>query len=901
MAKGSDKPLVIVESPAKARTIGKFLGKDYDIEASIGHVRDLPRGKKDLPVEFKKEDWAYLGINVTDNFTPIYVVPETKKAQVKKLKDAMKTASELYLATDEDREGEAISWHLVELLKPKIPVKRLVFHEITKEAIQNALNSTRALNTQLVEAQETRRIVDRLFGYDVSPLLWRKFGKPGLSAGRVQSVAVRLLVNREKERMAFRSATYWDLIAKFQTEKGENLQAELVSVDGKKLPSSRDFDSATGKITDPTLLLLGETEAQAIAERVSSSKFKVEKVEQKPYSTKPYPPFTTSTLQQEANRKLRFTARRTMQVAQSLYENGYVTYIRTDSTSLAKEAVEQARALVTEQYGNEYLPKEARSYATKVKNAQEAHEAIRPSGGLAMPQTLRAELNDDQFRLYDLIWKRTIASQMEDSRGRRIHVTIAGNGFSFQVSGKTIDFPGYLRAYVEGSDDPDAQLADQEVVLPAMEPGDALGCTAAEPKSHTTEPPSRFTEPKLTKSLEQLGIGRPSTYATIIETILQRDYAFKKNGALVPTWTALAVVQLLEKHLSHLVDYEFTARMEDDLDAISRGEAEHKVYLNKFYFGDGSPGLKEQVQTQITQIDPRDAGRILIGKTELGDIHVRVGKFGAYLEQGEQRANIPIEMSPDELTVEKATELLMTAARGDISMGDEPKTGLPVYLKQGRFGAYIQLGEQIEDSEEKPRRASLLKGMKPEDVNFEVALKLLSLPREVGLDPTSQEPIIAANGRFGPYLKKGTDNRSLPAEISPIDVTMEQALHLFSQPKQMRRGFGVKKPPLRVLGTSPVTTKEVHVLEGRFGTYVTDGTTNASLPAGTTVEEVTLDEALGLLLARAARGPAVKKTRKKAAGKKKVAKKASKGKKAKAAAAEESAEPSSESSDETSE
>jgi DNA topoisomerase I len=872
----ADRPLVIVESPAKARTIGKYLGDAYQIEASIGHVRDLPRGKKDLPEEYKKEEWAYLGINVTDNFNPIYVVPEGKRAQVKKLKDAIKNASELFLATDEDREGEAISWHLCELLKPKIPVRRLVFHEITKEAIQNALSKPRELNVQLVEAQETRRIVDRLFGYDVSPLLWRKFGKPGLSAGRVQSVAVRLLVNRERERMAFRSATYWDLIADFHTAKGEKLSAELITVDGKKLPSSRDFDSATGKITDPSLLLLGEAEARALAEKVKGGEFKVAKVEQKPYSTKPSPPFTTSTLQQEANRKLRFTARRTMQVAQSLYENGYVTYIRTDSTTLAKEAVDLARTIVRDQYGDEFLPKEPRVYQTKVKNAQEAHEAIRPAGELVLPQDLRAELNDDQFRLYDLIWKRTMASQMEDSRGRRIAVTISGAGFDFSVSGKTIDFPGYLRAYVEGSDDPEADLADQEVILPAVAAGDPLSCIQSEPKSHTTEPPSRFTEPKLTKTLEQLGIGRPSTYATIIDTILQRDYAFKKNGALVPTWTALAVVQLLETHLSHLVDYEFTARMEDDLDAISRGEAEHKAYLHKFYFGGEELGLKAQVQLQITQIDPRDAGKVPIGSDDKGAIHVRVGKFGAYLEQGEQRANIPVEMSPDELTVEKSAELLATAARGDEPMGNDPTTGLPVYLKQGRFGPYIQLGEQIEDSEEKPRRASLLKGMKPEDINLEVSLKLLSLPREVGLDPTSQEPIVAANGRFGPYLKKGTDNRSLPADVSPIDVTLEQALALFAQPKQARRGFGVKKPPLRVLGTSPVTTKEVQVLSGRFGPYVNDGTTNASLPAGTTPEEVTLDEALSLLAARAARGPVVKKTRKRAAKTPKTAKKSKK-------------------------
>ncbi|MBI3463721.1 MAG: type I DNA topoisomerase, partial [Planctomycetes bacterium] len=578
-ANPNGKSLVIVESPAKARTISKFLGHDYVIEASIGHVRDLPEGKKEVPAKFKGEEWAYLGVNVNNNFQPVYVIPRQKASQIRKLEGLLKDAKELYLATDEDREGEAISWHLREILKPKVPVHRLVFHEITKEAIQAALLHPRDIDEDLVRAQETRRIVDRLYGYDVSPLLWRKVRR-GLSAGRVQSVAVRLIVDRERERMAFVSATYWDLLAQFAKQGGDGFEASLVNVDGRKLASTREFDPATGKLKDPALVWLDQTQAEALASRLRTEIFRVASLEDKPYTTRPFPPFTTSTLQQEANRKLRFTARRTMQVAQSLYENGHITYMRTDSTNLAQVAVDAARNLVREQYGAEYLPDEPRLYKTKVKNAQEAHEAIRPAGHpFELPEALRPALSDDEFKLFDLIWKRTIASQMADARGRRISITVEGGGATFQASGKTIDFAGYLRAYVEGSDDPQAELADQEAVLPSVSVGEQVDLRQLDPKSHTTQPPARFTEATLTRALEELGIGRPSTYAAIIDTILAREYVFKRGNALVPTWVAFAVSQLLESHLASLVDYRFTAKMEDDLDAISRGEAGHVDYL----------------------------------------------------------------------------------------------------------------------------------------------------------------------------------------------------------------------------------------------------------------------------------------------------------------------------------
>ncbi len=916
-SKAGGDALVIVESPAKARTIGKFLGKGFTVEASIGHVRDLPQGAKQIPAKYKGESWSNLGVNVDNNFEPIYVVPPGKTKHIKMLKDKLKNASALYLATDEDREGEAISWHLLELLKPKVPVHRLVFHEITKEAIQAAMDSPRDVDDGLVRAQETRRILDRLYGYEVSPLLWRKV-RPKLSAGRVQSVAVRLIVQRERERMAFVSATWWDLLGLFGTVENQQLEATLVAVEGERIPSGKDFDSATGKLKNEDYRLLDAEAAQSLADRIRSGEFTVTKVEEKPYTTKPYAPFTTSTLQQEANRKLGFTARRAMQAAQSLYENGHITYMRTDSTNLAKVAIEDARKLIVDEYGNDYLPAEPRTYKSKVKNAQEAHEAIRPAGHpFALPAVLKGTLGADEFKIFDLVWKRTVASQMENARGRRIAITIEGSGCRFQVSGKTIDFPGYLRAYVEGSDDPTAELADQEKILPSVEVGEKLDCKQLTAKEHSTLPPSRFSEAALTKALEERGIGRPSTYASIIDTIQARNYVFKKGGALVPTWIAFSVTKLLEEHLSGLVDYQFTAQMEDDLDAISRGEQKHVDYLQGFYFGNGKPGLKKQLEHKVDEIDARSISRILIGKPEGGEeIYVRVGRYSPFVEQGERTASLPEELPPDEVTIARALELLAQAAKGDEPLGTCPDTGKLVFLKVGRFGPYIMRGTP--DDEEKPQNAGLLKGMEPESVDFETALKLLSLPRELGdympappaveatkIDATKAEDakkeedagkaeaegkeekkaaekaeekggmVMAHNGRYGPYVKCGSETRSLPAEISPLDVTLEQAIELLKQPKTRGRG-ATKKPPIKIFDESPITGVQVQLLDGRYGPYVTDGETNASLPKGASPEELEFGEALSLLAARAAAGGSKKKAKKKAPKKKPTKKKAAK-------------------------
>jgi DNA topoisomerase-1 len=761
------------------------------------------------------------------------------------------------------------------VLKPKVPVRRLVFHEITREAIQDALANPRQIDDALVRAQEARRIVDRLYGYEVSPLLWKKV-RPRLSAGRVQSVAVRLIVERERQRMAFVSATWWDLLGRFATASEQRFEAGLVSVDGRKVPAGRDFDPATGKLKDSTLLLLDEPQARTLAERLMSGEYRVANVEETPYVDKPKPPFTTSTLQQEANRKLGFTARRTMQVAQSLYENGHITYMRTDSTNLASVAVEAARELVRSQYGDEYLPSAARTYQTKVKNAQEAHEAIRPAGHpFELPEALRSQVSAEEFKLFELIWKRTIASQMADCRGRKIMITLEGGGAVFQVSGKTIDFPGYLRAYVEGSDDPQAELADKETLLPPLAVGDRVACEALEPKSHTTQPPARYTEATLTAALEERGIGRPSTYASIIDTILAREYVFKKSSALVPTWLAFAVVQLLEAHLAYLVDYGFTAQMEDDLDAISRGEREHVEYLQRFYFGDGKPGLKPQLEHKVDQIDARDISRVRIGRPPEGsgpqdEIVVRVGRYGPFLEHGDRRASLPDEMPPDELTVARALELLSQAAQADQPLGYCPETNKPVYLKVGRFGPYVQRGTA--DDEEKPKNASLLKGMRPEDVDLATALRLLSLPRTLGAHPETGKPVVAQNGRFGPYVQSGDETRSLPAELSPLDVALEQALALLAQPKAARRGFGAARTPLKEFTESPVTGAKVQLFSGRYGPYVTDGTTNASVPKDVDPAELTLEQALALLAARAAAGPSKRPTRRSAARKAPAAK-----------------------------
>jgi DNA topoisomerase-1 len=882
------KSLVIVESPAKARTIGKYLGKNFTVEASIGHIRDLPEGKKEMPSELQKEDWAYLGVNVHKDFEPVYVVSRDKHEQVRKLKGLLKDARELYLATDEDREGEAISWHLTEVLKPKIPVHRMVFHEITAEAIRDALANPRGIDSDLVRAQETRRILDRLYGFDVSSLLWRKLGGIAKSAGRVQSVAVRKVVQRERERIAFREATWWDLLGTFAKQRQENtFQAALVQVDGRDLPSGKDFDPATGKLKDGRPLLLDEQQAGALRDRLLQGKFRVASLEDKPYSSAPYPPFTTSTLQQEGNRKLRFTARRTMQIAQSLYQNGHITYMRTDSTALSSEAIEAARSHIRSEYGQEYLPDQPRLHKNKVRNAQEAHEAIRPAGTrFRVPEELRGEVSEDEFKLYDLIWKRTVASEMENARGRRITLTIEatstqGEHAVFQVGGKTIDFPGYLRAYVEGSDDPEAELADQEALLPDVQVGEVIDCRGLEPKSHTTQPPARYTEATLTRTLEEDGIGRPSTYATIIDTILQRNYVFKRGAALVPTWTAMAVVKLMEQHLAELVDFQFTARMEDDLDAISRGEAGHTDYLHSFYFGDDKDGLKHQVESKLGEIDVREICRFYVGTPEtaaqdgfppdpntMEPIHVRVGKFGPFLEQGERRGRLPEDLAPDEVTLEKALEVLQQASQAEEPLGICADTRKPVYLKVGRFGPYVQLGEN--DDPDK-RNASLLRGMSPEQVDINTALKLLSLPRTLGEHPQKGQPVVAQNGRFGPFIKCGDETRSLPADLSPLEVTLEQAVELLAQPKARGRNFRQAREPLKVFEASPVTGQEVKLLDGRYGPYLTDGETNASLPKTVPPADLTFSQALELLADRKAQGPSKKKAARKKASPKKAA------------------------------
>ncbi|MFI4873801.1 MAG: type I DNA topoisomerase [Blastopirellula sp. JB062] len=880
--KPSKNALVIVESPAKARTISKYLGSGYTVEASIGHVRDLPHGAKELPEQYKNEEWSYLGVNVNENFDPVYIVPPGKKQQVTKLKKLLKEADELYLATDEDREGEAISWHLQEILKPKVPVHRLVFHEITKEAIMNAVANPRDIDDGLVRAQETRRILDRLYGYEVSPLLWYKV-RPRLSAGRVQSVAVRLIVERERERMAFHSATYWDLVGTFIAD-GKKFNAVLTEADGRRIPSGKDFDTTNGTLKNPNMLLLDEAGANSLLERLQAAQFAVETLENKPFTNKPAAPFTTSTLQQEANRKLGFTARHTMRIAQSLYENGHITYMRTDSTNLADVAIDAARDLVKSEYGADHLPEKPRIYSSKVKNAQEAHEAIRPAGHpFQKPEALKSTLNNDEFRLFELIWKRTIASQMADARGFRIAITLAGGGAKFYVSGKTIEFPGFLRAYVEGSDDPDAELADRETLLPAMKQGQQVDKDQFEPKSHTTQPPSRYSEASLTRTLEEKGIGRPSTYASIIDTILDREYVFKKGTALAPTWLGFAVAKLLEEHLPKLIDYQFTAKMEDDLDAISRGEAEQNAYLREFYFGQNEHGLKEIVQGKIKDVDARVVNSISLGAPQEGEFRdevvVRVGRYGPFVEQGERRGSIPADLAPDEVTLEKALELLNKAQLGDEPLGVDPATNRPVFIKTGRFGDYVQLGviETDEETKEKPKNASLLKGMQASDVTLEIALKLLSLPREVGQHPESKEPIVAQNGRFGPYIKCGSDTRSL-GDVSPLEVTLEQSLALLAQPKTSGRGRAAPKEPIKTFEASPVTEEPIKLLEGRYGPYLNDGQTNASLPKGVTVEEVTFDQAVALLAERAAKSPPKKKKKaaKKKTAKKKTAKKATK-------------------------
>ncbi|MFG2777500.1 type I DNA topoisomerase [Streptomyces prunicolor] len=889
--------LVIVESPAKAKTIKGYLGPGYVVEASVGHIRDLPNGAAEVPEKYTGEV-RRLGVDVDHDFAPIYVVNADKRAQVKKLKDLLKDSDELFLATDEDREGEAIAWHLLEVLKPKVPVKRMVFHEITKDAIRAAVANPRDLNQPLVDAQETRRILDRLYGYEVSPVLWKKV-MPRLSAGRVQSVATRLVVERERERIAFRSAEYWDLTGTFGTGRAgdasdpSTLVARLQAVDGKRVAQGRDFDSL-GQIKGANTLHLDEANARALAAALEDTRFAVRSVESKPYRRSPYAPFRTTTLQQEASRKLGFGAKATMQVAQKLYENGYITYMRTDSTTLSETAITAARAQVTQLYGADYLPAQPRVYAGKVKNAQEAHEAIRPSGD-RFRTPAETGLTGDQFRLYELIWKRTVASQMKDAVGNSVTVKIAGTSsdgrdVEFSASGKTITFHGFLKAYVEGADDPNAELDDRERRLPQVAEGDALSAEEITVDGHATKPPARYTEASLVKELEEREIGRPSTYASIIGTILDRGYVFKKGTALVPSFLSFAVVNLLEKHFGRLVDYSFTAKMEDDLDRIASGEAQAVPWLRRFYFGEGEAtgaaeagngdgdhlgGLKELV-TDLGAIDAREVSSFPVGN----DIMLRVGRYGPYVERGEkdsenhQRADVQEDLAPDELTVDLAEELLAKPS-GDFELGADPESGHQIIARDGRYGPYVTevLPEGTPKTGKnavKPRTASLFKSMTLDTVTLAEALKLMSLPRVVGKDAEGVE-ITAQNGRYGPYLKKGTDSRSLTAEDQLFTITLEEALEIYSQPKQ--RGRAAAKPPLKELGTDPVSEKPVVVKDGRFGPYVTDGETNATLRSDDSVEEITPERGYELLAEKRAKAPA-KKTAKKAPAKKTAAKKA---------------------------
>jgi len=818
----------------------------------MGHIRDLPRSAAEIPANAKGKDWARLGVDVENDFEPLYVVPRERRERVKMLKEILAGVDELYLATDEDREGESIAWHLTEALKPKVPVKRMVFHEITQHAIEEAFANPRDLDLRLVRAQEARRILDRLYGYEVSPVLWRKV-QQGLSAGRVQSVAVRIVVERERERMAFTTASYWSLEGTFApaADLEKTFEATLLQVGEQRVATGKDF-GADGK-PKKDILILDQAEATTLGEGLLDSSFEVTSVEEKPYKRSPYPPFRTSTLQQEASRKLRFSSSRTMSVAQRLYENGYITYMRTDSTSLADSAVASARSQITKLYGKEYLSPKPRAYASKVKGAQEAHEAIRPAGDDAFqtPEQMATAVGPDEARLYDLIWKRTVASQMADAVGVSVSARLAaetgdGRMAVFATSGRTITFPGFLRAYVQGSDDPDTELDDKEKVLPPLTEGDALAVQRLEPTGHETRPPARYTEASLVQRLEEEGVGRPSTYASIMTTIQDRGYVWKKGAALVPTFTAFGVVALLEKHFPQLVDYSFTAAMEDDLDRIATGDEESVPWLTTFYFGDD--GLKHKVATRLDEIDPRAVGSIPIGVDGGGnDVVARIGRYGPYVEIGEERASIPEDLAPDELTVEKAVELIQTQNAGDKIFGTDPESGLTVYGKTGRFGPYIQLGEVEEGSKEKPRRASLFKSMSLDELSLDTALKLLSLPRTVGTDPDGVD-IVALNGRYGPYIQRGSDRRSLESEDQLFTLTVDEALQLLAEPPRRRgqRAAG----PLKELGADPVSGKPVTVRTGRYGPYVTDGDVNASLRQGDSPETITIERAAELLAAR---------------------------------------------------
>ena len=869
---GSGRTLVIVESPAKAKTIQGYLGPGYDVEASVGHIRDLPKRAADIPAKYKGEAWSRLGVDVDHGYTALYVVDADKRTKVAELKKKLADADLLLLATDEDREGEAIAWHLLEVLAPTVPVKRMVFHEITADAIRRAVDDTRDLDQDLVDAQETRRILDRLYGYEVSPVLWKKV-MTGLSAGRVQSVATRLVVDRERERIAFRSASYWDIEGLFDPS---SFSAKLVAVDGRRVATGKDFTDR-GVLTRADAAHLTEDTASSLAASLAGQSFAVRSVEDKPYRRSPAAPFMTSTLQQEASRKLRWGAQRTMRVAQGLYERGFITYMRTDSTTLSESAVTAARAQAADLYGADHVSETPRRYDRKVKNAQEAHETVRPAGDVfRTPANVAGELRGDDFALYELIWKRTVASQMADARGQTATirlgaVAVDGRDAEFSVSGTVITFRGFLAAYEESVDDDATEDAGAERRLPLLRVGDAVTALRLDPEGHSTNPPPRYTEASLVKALEERGIGRPSTYASIMGTIVDRGYVVKRGSAMVPSFLAFAVVRLMEEHFTDLIDYDFTARLEEVLDSVAGGDLDRVQVLDRFYRGDPSrdfAGLQPLV-SDLGEIDAREISSFPIADS---DAVLRVGRYGAYVERDGERANVPVELAPDELTAEKAAELLALPS-GDHPLGNHPETGLEVVAKTGRYGPYVtELLPEGAPKSAKPRTSSLFADMAVDTVDLDTAVRLLSLPRDVGADPSDGVVITAQNGRYGPYITKDKDSRSLPSEESIFTVTLDEALALLAQPKG-RRGQAAPKPGI-VVGVDPASGKEVQLKEGRFGPYVTDGETNASLRRADDPATISIDRAADLLAERRAKDPTPKKrAAKKAPAKKPAAKK----------------------------
>ncbi|MFO0978831.1 MAG: type I DNA topoisomerase [Planctomycetaceae bacterium] len=858
------KALVIVESPAKAKKIAGFLGDDYIVKASMGHIRDLPSSASEIPQAIKKESWSTLGVNVESDFDPLYVVPAEKKKLIAELKESLKKVKELVLATDEDREGESIGWHLVQVLKPTVPVSRMTFSEITKPAILEAIRNTRNLDENLVQAQETRRVVDRLYGYTLSPLLWKKIAR-GLSAGRVQSVAVRLLVAREIERMKFRSGTFWDLKASLQASSGSPFEAVLQTIGGRRIASGRDFDENTGRLKEGSdVLLLSETMARDTLARIQKMPWSVSTIEQKQQVRRPYPPFTTSTLQQEANRKLGMSARQTMQVAQRLYEDGHITYMRTDSVNLSGEAIKAARGRVDDLYGKDYLSPEPRQYSTKTKGAQEAHEAIRPAG-TDMKTADEIGLSGAEYKLYQMIWKRTMATQMADAILRFDTVTITVGDAEFRATGRTVEFAGFFRAYVEGSDDPDAAIEDQDSTLPPMKEKDVLKCQNAEAISHETKPPARYTEATLVRTLESEGIGRPSTYASILSTIQDRGYVRKNGNQLVPTFTAMAVTKLLENHFPNLVDLGFTAGMEQTLDDIATGSAERLPYLRKFYHG--QEGLDEQVKRREGEIDPRDACTLSIDGL---DASVRVGRYGPYFEKtrGEEKltASIPDSIAPGEITNEVADRLIEEKQRGPQAIGMHPEEGLPIYSMRGPFGPYLQLGE-VTDENPKPKRCSIPLCFDPLNIELPVAVELMALPRRIGKHPLTDKVVNAGIGKFGPYVTHDKvfasfDRKSHTYEhegetYNVLNIPMDAAVEMLRNTKKK-----AAPTPLRELGNHPEDKAPVQIFEGKYGPYVKHGAVNATVPKDTDIGSITLEQAVHWLEEKASKGTARKTARK---------------------------------------